>query len=69
MAKKSSASSRPGKGTRVNAEFIWNKPFTERQKAALKGVATRQKRATAAELAYSDIAKLSDKQLTQFRRP
>ena len=69
MAKKSSASSRPGKQIRVSAESIWNKPLTKRQKAALDGVARRQKRADASQIDYSDIPALTDKQLTQFRRP
>ena len=68
MAKKSSASSRPGKQIRVNAESIRNKPLSGRQKATLENVARRQKRATASEIDYSDIPALTDKQLTQFRR-
>ena len=63
MAKKSSASSRLGKQIRVTAESIWNKPLAERQKAALDGVAN------VSQLDYSDIPKLTDKQLSQFRRP
>ena len=69
MAKKSSASSRPGKQIRVNAESIWNKPLSERQKATLENVGRRQKRAAASEIDYSDIPALTDKQLSQFRRP
>ena len=53
----------------MNAESIWNKPLSERQKAALENVARRQKRAAASEIDYSDIPALSDKQLSQFRRP
>ena len=68
MAKKLSASSRPGKQIRVSAESIWNKPLTERQKKALEGVRKRQKRADGSEIDYSDIPALTDKQLTQFRR-
>ena len=69
MAKKLSASSRLGKQIRVSAESIWNKRLTERQKAALDGVAKRQKRAKISEIDYSDIPALTEKQLTQFRRP
>ena len=69
MAKKASASSRPGKQIRVSAESIWNKPLSERQKAALEGVAGRQKRADVSKIDYSDIPALTDKQLAQFRRP
>jgi uncharacterized protein (DUF4415 family) len=53
----------------VSAESIWNKPLTERQKAALEGVARRQKRGDVSQIDYSDIPVLTDKQLTQFRRP
>ena len=53
----------------MSAESIWNKPLTERQKATLDGVARRQKRADVSQLDYSDIPKLTDKQLSQFRRP
>ena len=69
MAKKLSASSRPGKQIRVSAESIWNKPLTKRQKAALDGVASRQRRADISRIDDSDIPVLTDKQLTQFRRP
>ena len=53
----------------MSAESIWSKAFTERQKAALEGVRKRQGRAKAAEIDYSDIPALTDKQLSQFRRP
>jgi uncharacterized protein (DUF4415 family) len=69
MAKKLSASSRPGKQIRVSAESIWNKPLNERQKAALDGVARRQRRGDVSQIDFSDIPALTDKQLTQFRRP
>lgn len=68
MAKKLSASSRPGKQIRVSAESIWNKPLTERQKGALDGAAKRQKRADVSQIDFSDIPVLSDKELAQFRR-
>jgi uncharacterized protein (DUF4415 family) len=69
MAKKLSASSRPGKQIRVSAESIWNKPLTKRQKVALNDVRRRQKRADTSTIDYSDIPALTDKQLAQFRRP
>jgi uncharacterized protein (DUF4415 family) len=53
----------------VSAESIWNKPLTKRQKAALDGVAKRQKRADGSRIDYSDIPALTEKQLTQLRRP
>jgi len=69
MAKKLSASSRPGKQIHASAESIWSKPLTERQKAALDGVAMRQKRGDVTRIDYSDIPALTEKQLTQLRRP
>src|SRR5277367_2616805 len=69
MAKKLSASSQPGKQIRVSAESIWSKALTERQKAALEGVARKQKRGDASQIDYSDIPALTDKQLAQLRRP
>jgi uncharacterized protein (DUF4415 family) len=69
MAKKLSVSSRPGKQIRVSAESIWNKPLTDRQKTALDGIAKRQKRADVSQIDYSDIPALTDKQLSQLRRP
>jgi uncharacterized DUF497 family protein len=50
MAKKSSASSPRGRQIRVSAESIWNKPLTDRQKAALDRVAKKQKRADVSDL-------------------
>ena len=67
--KKSSASSRHGKQIRRSAESIWNKPLNERQKEALDGVARRQKRADTSHIDYSDIPRLTDKQLAAFQRP
>jgi uncharacterized protein (DUF4415 family) len=69
MAKKSSASSRPGKQVRGSAESIWNKPLTERQKAVLDGIAGTQKRGDDTDIDYSDIPALTAKQLAEFRRP
>jgi hypothetical protein len=53
----------------VSAESIWNKPLTERQDAALGGVASRQKRADASQIDYSDIPALTEKQLTPVPAP
>jgi uncharacterized protein (DUF4415 family) len=69
MARKLSASSRPGKQIRKNAESIWNKPLNERRKAVLDAAARRQKRGDASQIDYSDIPALTGKQLAQFRRP
>lgn len=69
VAKKSSASSQPAKLTRVSAESIWSKPLSKQQKETLKAVALRQKAATASEINYSEIPRLTDRQLSEFRRP
>lgn len=69
MTKKVSASSRPGKRILASAESIWNKPLTERQRAVLAGIETRQKAADVSQIDYSDIPALTDKQLAQLRRP
>jgi uncharacterized protein (DUF4415 family) len=69
LAKKLSASSRPGKQISVSAESVWSKPLTERRKAAPDEVVKPQKRADASQIAYSDIPALTDRQLAQFRRP
>ena len=69
MAKKLSASSRPARQINASAESIRNRPLTERQKTALEGVAKRQKRGDVTDIDYTDIPALTDKQLTQFRRP
>ncbi len=63
MAKKLSASSRSVRQISASAESIWNKPLTKRLKAALEGVAKRQKRGDVAEIDYTDIPALTDKQL------
>ena len=68
MAKKRSVSSRPVKPIRVNADAIWSKPLTKRQKSALDGIAARQKRADSSRIDYSDIPVLTDKQIAQFKR-
>lgn len=69
MAKKVSVSAQRGEQIRVSAESIWSKPLNERQKTALAGVAKRQKRGDNSRIDYSDIPALTDKQLSQFRRP
>lgn len=69
MAKKRSASSRPGKKISVSAESIWAKPLSKHQKTALNRIAMRQKGADIVPIDYLEIPALTDKQLTQFRRP
>ena len=68
MAKKQSVSSRPAKPIRVNAEAIWSKPLSKRQKAVLDGVAKKQARGSDSAIDYSDIPPLTAKQLAQFER-
>ena len=68
MAKKQSVSSQRAKPIRVSAEAIWSKPLTKRQKAVLAGVAKNQASGGDAQIDYSDIPALSDKQLAQFKR-
>ena len=68
MAKKSSASSRRGKQIRASADSIWSKPLNDRQKAALDGIASRQKRGDASKIDYSDIPRLTAKQLAEMVR-
>ena len=53
----------------MSAESILSKPLTDRQKTALDGVRRRQPGAKPAEIDYSDIPALTEKQLAQFRRP
>jgi len=53
----------------VSAESIWSKSLNKRQKAALDGVASSQQRPDASQIDYSDIPALTDKQLTEFKRP
>lgn len=69
MAKKTSVSSRPAKLTRMSAESIWSKPLNSSQKAALSRIAKRQKRSDASQIDYSDIPRLTVKELAQFKRP
>lgn len=63
MAKKSSASSRPAKLKSVRAEDIINKPLTRTQKAMLKRLSNMPD----SKIDFSDIPKLTDQQLAQFK--
>ena len=62
MAKKSSASSRPGKLVRVKLEDILNKPPTQEQIDRWKRLAEMPD----SEIDYSDIPALTDEQLSQM---
>ncbi len=65
MAKKSSASSRPGKPVSVKAEDILGKPLTRRQRADL----ARLKNRPDSEIDFSDIPPLTEKQLAMAFQP
>lgn len=54
---------------RRSADSIWSKPLTKRQTAALSKIAKRQKLGDDSHIDYSDIPKLTDAQLREFRRP
>jgi len=62
MAKKSSASSRPEKLVRREAEHIVNKPLTKEQRARLSRLARKPD----SEIDFSDIPPLTDEQLAQM---
>ncbi len=68
MAKKSSASSRRGKLVSVSAESIFSKAPSKRQEAVLARIAARQAAGNDAQIDYSEIPRLTDKQLAEFRR-
>jgi len=74
MAKKKSASrngpqtaSLPAKLISVSAESIFGKPPSKKQKAVLSRIAKRQAAGDDSGIDYSDIPRLTDKQLAQFR--
>jgi uncharacterized protein (DUF4415 family) len=62
MAKKSSASSQPGKLVRVKAERILSKPLTKQQRDRLARLAQKPD----AEIDVSDIPPLTDQQLAEM---
>lgn len=55
--------------TRRSAESIWSKPLTERQRTTLDRIAKKQQRGDDTGIDYSDIPKLTERQLAQFQRP
>ena len=76
MTRKSSASSQPGELVRVSADSIFTAPLSEQQKAVLKEFAAGQAAEDDSGIDYSDIAPLTDAQMTtavrgwrHFRRP
>jgi uncharacterized protein (DUF4415 family) len=52
----------------VSAESIFNKPPGKQQKAVLARIAARQAAGDDSGIDYSDIPRLTDEQLAQFRR-
>jgi len=66
--KKSSASSRPAKRISVSAESIFGKPLGKKQKGVLSRIAKRQAAGDDSGIDYSDIPRLTGKQLARFRR-
>ena len=52
----------------MSAESIFNKPPTKKQKAVLSRIAKRQTAGDDSDIDYSDIPRLTDEQLAQFRR-
>ena len=65
---KSSASSRPAKQTSVSAESIFSKPVGKAQKTVLSRIAKRQAAGDDSGIDFSDIPRLTEEQLMQFRR-
>ncbi|HEV2424160.1 MAG TPA: BrnA antitoxin family protein [Terriglobia bacterium] len=52
----------------MSAESIFSKPLNKRQKTVLARIAKRQATGREPAINYSDIPRLSDEQLAQFRR-
>ena len=52
----------------MSTESIWSKPLSNRRQAVVDRVAKKQARGDDADIDYSDIPALTDKQLTQFKR-
>jgi uncharacterized protein (DUF4415 family) len=52
----------------VNADSIFSKPVSKKQKAVLSRIAKRQAAGDDSDIDYSDIPTLTNEQLAQFRR-
>lgn len=52
----------------VSAESVLSKPLNKRQKSVLARIANRQAAGRDSGIDYSDILRLTDKQLARFRR-
>jgi hypothetical protein len=68
MARKSSESSRPARLVSMTSEDIFNKPFTEAEKAMLRRIAARQAAGDDSDIDFSDIPPLTDEQLASMTR-
>src|SRR5215472_8989373 len=68
MAKKSSASSRRGKGKSVTSEDIRRKRWTKTELDAVRRIAARQARGDDSGINYGDIPPLTDEQLEKMVR-
>ena len=53
----------------MSAESIFSRRPTKKQKAVLTRIAKRQAAGDDSAIDYSDIPRLSDRQLAEFRRP
>jgi uncharacterized protein (DUF4415 family) len=69
MAKKLSESSRPEKLKKVSADYIFNKPLTEKQKGVLRRIKAKQDADDDSSIDFSDIPPLTNEQLATARRP
>ena len=68
MAKKLSASSRPGRLTSVKSDDIKNRQWTEGERQAARRVASRQAAGDDSQIGAKDIPRLTDRQLAGMVR-
>lgn len=66
MVKKSSASSRPARLKRTRSEHIGSRHWTENDKIALRRIAARQAEGDDSAIDFSDIPRLTNKQLAEM---
>lgn len=68
MAKKSSASSQPGRLKSMTSEDIKNKQWSEKDRQAMRRIAERQAAGDDSEINFDDIPHLSDEQWAKAAR-
>lgn len=68
MVKKSSASSRPARLKRTRSEDISSRRWTENEKSALRRIAAHQAEGDDSAIDFSDIPRLTHKQLAEMVR-